>query len=129
MLCHCGSLIPYISCCEPYLLKKEFPTTAEQLMRSRYTAFCRLDSEYLQDTVSGPAKQAFCSEITPHHWVGLEILKTSKGTAQDRVGSVEFKAYFMEHNKRQVLHEISQFKQIKGTWYYVGGDVLGPLLH
>ncbi|NET48064.1 MAG: hypothetical protein F6K09_04910 [Merismopedia sp. SIO2A8] len=37
--CPCGSLRPYSSCCESFLLGTAIAPTAEALMRSRYTAY------------------------------------------------------------------------------------------
>ena len=39
MNCSCCSGKLYEECCEPFHSKKEFPKTAEELMRSRYAAF------------------------------------------------------------------------------------------
>ena len=49
--CPCGSRKKYQYCCEKYLLSKAFPETAEQLMKSRYTAFCQGNIEYLIATL------------------------------------------------------------------------------
>lgn len=39
--CECGSKVAYEECCGPYHAGAKLPETAEKLMRSRYTAYCR----------------------------------------------------------------------------------------
>jgi SEC-C motif-containing protein len=51
-------------------------------------------------------------------WIQLEIIST-----QDHVnhGFVEFRAHYIINNKKQILHEVSEFKFENGKWYYVDG--------
>ena len=48
--CLCGSNITYGECCQPFHTAQKIPTTAEALMRSRYTAYALRDGAYLQAT-------------------------------------------------------------------------------
>ena len=47
MNCPCCSGKLYEECCESFHSKKEFPKTAEELMRSRYAAFAIPNGDYL----------------------------------------------------------------------------------
>ena len=48
--CSCGSGRAYAECCGRYLDGGEPPATAEQLMRSRYTAYALAREDYLLAT-------------------------------------------------------------------------------
>jgi SEC-C motif-containing protein len=114
--CACGSKKSFSQCCEPYLSGKQQAPTAEALMRSRYTAFTRVDMDYLQRThhpktrdeldVSGTEQWAREAE-----WLGLEIINTEKGGVDDADGTVEFKATYRLDKQTCVLHELSQFER------------------
>jgi SEC-C motif domain protein len=58
-------------------------------------------------------------EISPNPWIGLEVIDTQGGA---EVGLVEFKAYFRQDGKAQVLHELSRFVCIDGAWKYIDGE-------
>ncbi|MEB4613424.1 YchJ family metal-binding protein, partial [Leucobacter sp. M11] len=45
--CPCGSGSPFAGCCAPLLSGERQAQSAEQLMRSRFTAFAVGDAEYL----------------------------------------------------------------------------------
>jgi SEC-C motif-containing protein len=49
----------------------------------------------------------------------LEIVQTTHGLEEDLMGTVEFKAFYIENNKEEVLHEHSRFCQENGHWVYV----------
>ena len=51
MDCPCGSGKTYDECCEPFIRGKAFPETAEQLMRSRYSAYTLQEIPYITDTL------------------------------------------------------------------------------
>jgi SEC-C motif-containing protein len=48
--CLCGSQLTYGDCCQTFHSGEKIPTTAEALMRSRYTAYALRDGAYLQAT-------------------------------------------------------------------------------
>ena len=50
-LCPCG-LGNYVSCCQPLHLGQQVATTAQQLMRSRYSAFAKHEIDYLKKTTA-----------------------------------------------------------------------------
>lgn len=128
MNCACGSLKNFEACCQPYLQRKAMPETAEQLMRSRYTAFTLVDVDYLRDTLAPESRHDFDAKSTKEwasqsKWKGLQILKTSKGTAEDKKGTVEFVATFEQNGTGIEHHEVSEFRKAdNGQWYFVDGE-------
>ncbi|MGH2664731.1 YchJ family protein [Flavobacterium sp.] len=119
--CHCGSQKPFEDCCQPLISGKEKAPTAEALMRSRYSAYCVQDADYLIATTHASVRKdhdkketlAFASE---NHWVKLEIV-TASATI------VEFKAYYLNSKLAPMVHhEKSAFKKEGENWYYVDGE-------
>jgi SEC-C motif domain protein len=139
-LCPCGHQAPYQNCCEPYLLGQAFPPTAEALMRSRYTAYSKGNIDYLIATLHPRSRQKsdrsdLLQSIQSTRWVGLTILNTQKGQAQDKRGVVEFVARYQSAQIESLqsigivhqLHERSRFTQERNQWFYVDGDILPPI--
>lgn len=126
--CPCGSRKKYQYCCEKYLLGKALPETAEQLMKSRYAAFCQGNIEYLIATLhpnkrTERDRQELTKTINNITWLNLTIIETNQGHKNDKVGFVEFVAAFKTTEIRQ-LHERSKFIKANGKWFYVEGDIL-----
>ena len=92
-------------------------------MRSRYSAFVTMNEAYLRQTwypVTCPAE----IKLNPdQRWLGLKVLRTEAGGADDEQGTVEFVARSKIHGKGRRLHEVSQFQHVAGRWLYVGGEV------
>lgn len=122
--CPCGSQKPFSDCCQTYITGHSWPETAEQLMRSRYTAHAMLAVDYLWDTWS-PEQRLRSSKADILRWaqrcdwLGLQILSTHKGQAQDQEGIVEFVAVFRQNGQLQQHHEKSLFHKNLGKWIYV----------
>jgi len=128
MNCPCGSNQRYIVCCGPFLQKKQFPKTAEQLMRSRYTAFVLQDSCYLLETWSKRTKPKVLELETEIQWQKLEIISIQQGREEHKMGKVHFIAYYQIQNgmpaqsrSMQKLEEISRFRKEEGNWVYLDG--------
>lgn len=125
-LCPCKSRLSYAECCLPFHHGKAKPETAEQLMRSRYSAyFFRLVS-YLVGTTHPRVRtprldQELEKTIHKVDWSFLNILNVSKGGAEDKTGKVEFVATYYFEGEKHELHEHSRFKRYKGTWKYYDG--------
>jgi|SRR5690606_25521165 len=123
-LCPCKSLLNYGVCCRPFHLGKAKPQTAEQLMRSRYSAYFFRLVDYLvetthPDTRSPGLRRELEATIRQANWSYLTIVGASKGGPGDRTGKVEFVAqYFMDGEPRE-LRELSRFKRYKGAWKYL----------
>lgn len=134
MSCPCGNEKPYEQCCEMAHKDLAKASTAESLMRARYTAFVKNNIDFIAKThIPGTtdfdpqeAKDWAESSI----WQGLEIVSTKKGGPQDTAGIVEFKARYSDKaEKSYIHHEIAHFKKLDGFWYYDNGQIvgLGPL--
>jgi SEC-C motif domain protein len=120
----CLSGEPYAACCGRFHSGHAEPATAEQLMRSRYSAFVRLDGDYLLRT-HHPSTAPVTLDLDPAmEWRRLDIVATSSGGPFDTAGRVEFKAYYRHGKERGILHENSRFIREDGRWLYVDGDIL-----
>jgi len=122
--CDCGSGRSYDGCCGRYHGGEPAPT-AEALMRSRYSAYCRGLRDYLRATWHPRtlAAQALGdTDDAPVKWIGLSILATRGGGPDDDAGEVEFIARCKIGGRAQRLHEISRFTRIEGRWVYVDGE-------
>lgn len=122
--CPCRSGKEYDACCGRFLSRRELPATAEELMRSRYTAYVRRDIPYLKETLWPKFQKALDvlglkAWAETKHWVGLEILKTAAGGPNDRLGMVLFVARSLEDGAVKEHREYSLFRKKKNRWYYV----------
>ena len=122
--CMCLSGEPYSQCCGRFHSGRAQAATAEQLMRSRYSAFVRLNEDYLLRTHYPSTAPASLDLDPAMEWRRLDIVATGKGGPFDTEGTVEFKAYYRHGKERGVLHENSRFVREGGRWFYVDGDIL-----
>lgn len=126
--CPCGSGIAFARCCEPFLTGSALPETAEQTMRSRYTAYTRVDTAYLMATLHPDNRDEGDEESArtwakESEWLGLEILGTSGGGAGDEQGLVEFIARFRDRKgEAHAHHERSLFVKENGRWLFREGE-------
>lgn len=117
--CFCSSGEEYVECCGRFHDGGSEAATAEQLMRSRYSAFVLLDADYLMRTWH-PDTAPSGLELDPGtKWRRLDILSTSRGGPLDTEGTVEFKAHFAHDGERGVHHETSRFVRENRRWYYL----------
>ncbi|SRR5579883_3498066 len=121
--CPCGSGKIYSDCCGIFISGQKMPSTPEELMRSRYTAYTQANIDYISRTMKSPAADGFDAHAASAwakrvKWIKLDVVKT---VLNGEKGFVEFRAYFNEKNKKCVIHELSEFHQIEGTWFYVDG--------
>lgn len=137
--CYCCTGKPFADCCEPLLTGKRKAESPEVLMRSRYSAFCTHNSEYIRTTHhpnyqteddGDPLDQA----LKTTQWLGLKIIETQGDT-------VEFCAFYRdltdsgvlsaESSKAaptaQQLHEQSHFVCENDEWFYTEGTMLPTL--
>lgn len=122
--CPCGSAKHYGNCCGRYLDQGETAATAENLMRSRYSAYTLQREDYLLSTWHPDTRPAPL-ELTgqpAQQWLGLTI-KRHEQTATDQA-IVEFVARYKINGRAYRLHEISRFVREDGQWFYVDGDIL-----
>lgn len=132
--CLCGKNKNWQQCCGRFLDGSEHAKTAEQLMRSRYSAYAAGGyGDYLLATwhpaTAGGLSAAELS-IKSHNWCGLEVL--DKAQEGDKA-TVEFIAWHKSEEAEgasqrdgqwvQSLHEKSSFVRIHSRWLYVGGEI------
>lgn len=124
--CPCGSSLPFESCCHSIITGQRKAATAEELMRSRYTAFTLADAEYLMkswhpQTRDLSEKRELQNWAKSVQWVKLQVIDTEAGLEGNTVGSVEFVAYYREKGKLRTIKEKSSFTIVDGHWVYVTG--------
>jgi SEC-C motif-containing protein len=115
--CPCGGKA-YQTCCARFIEGREIPSTAEELMRSRYTAYTRNDDDYLHQTWHASTRPS--EKITQEDlkWVSLEVKNHEPG---GDAATVEFVARGKHGGRAFRLHEASRFVREDGRWYYVDG--------
>ncbi|WP_430406382.1 YchJ family protein [Fluviicola sp.] len=119
--CHCGSQKTFGECCEPFLLETRFPATAEELMRSRYSAYVTKNIPYLLETTSPKFRKYYNPKsilewASNSTWISLEILASSEKR-------VKFVATYLDETNQLTRHtEDSRFEKIAGRWYFMDGE-------
>jgi SEC-C motif-containing protein len=120
-VCYCGSSNSYKECCEKFINSSQNASTAEALMRSRYSAYATQAVDYLIATTAVLQRKLLIkSDILEwsqsNKWNKLEIIEATENT-------VEFKAYYTDSNNLSYIHhEKSTFIIEDGKWYYVDGE-------
>ena len=120
--CPCGSGKAYAACCQPLHLGQP-ASTAEALMRSRYTAFVLKLADYLLFSwcpQTRPGELDLSADDTK--WLGLEVKKHAQQDASH--ATVEFVARYRVGGRGHRLHEISRFVREGEHWQYLDGELL-----
>lgn len=129
--CPCGSGAAFQHCCAPCLDGSRPAQTAEQLMRSRYTAHVVCEVDYLLRTWRCPDPAAVDPAAVRRwaqqsEWHGLTVHRTLQGGAEDGQGWVEFTATYRDKTAPaaalQQHREKSWFIRENGHWFYVDGE-------
>jgi len=123
-LCPCGSNLEFEVCCGPILAGGAAPT-AEALMRSRYTAYVKHDTDHLEKTLSEAQRKDFDQADAKRwaessEWLGLTIHQTEKGGPEDTEGMVHFTARFKTEGKEHDHNEAALFTREDSRWVYAG---------
>jgi len=121
--CPCGTGFPYTDCCGPLIRGANPADTAEDLMRSRFTAFAKGLWDYLEQTrySDGQELSAWYKTKFMHDkisWTGLDIVDVKKGNVSDEEGEVSFVAHYQENGEKKTLQEVSKFIKEEGRWFY-----------
>ena len=128
-LCACCSGKIYEMCCHVFISGTAHPATAEELMRSRYTAYARCEVSYIIHTTHPSTRNQYNLKAIKEWaassvWKKLEIISTNKGSAADTIGYVEFKAYYSDsEGQNHIHHEYSTFEKLNANWFFVEGKV------
>lgn len=117
--CPCGSGTLYAACCGPLHRGRGLAETAEQLMRSRYSAYVVGELGYVFRTWHPRTRPDDLTAATGLVWTRLEVLDVRGGGVDDQTGEVEFAA----HHQGGVLRERSRFERRGGRWLYLDGEL------
>ncbi|USA52861.1 YchJ family protein [Acinetobacter sp. C32I] len=120
--CPCGQG-QYAACCQPLHLKQQVAQTAEQLMRSRYSAFALQQIDYiLQTTALGQQsaldRAAIADWSQSNQWLKLDVVQHQPKLDKTHA-LVEFKAHYHDGTQAHVHHEISHFVLHQQQWYFL----------
>ena len=121
LTCYCDSGQLYSRCCEVIVSGQTSAATAEALMRSRYTAFCLGDQQYLLKSWHPDTRPGRVTINPDQQWLDLKILSTIAGRSSDETGKVEFSARYKLAGRGYRLHETSRFTRAEADWYYLDG--------
>ena len=119
--CPCGTGLPYAGCCGRLHDGTATAATAEQLMRSRYSAFAVGDAAHLLATWHSSTRPRRLELDPAVRWTGLEVLATTGGTLLAAEGTVEFRAFHVVGGVPGAQHENSRFVREDGRWSYLDG--------
>jgi SEC-C motif domain protein len=122
--CPCQSGKNFADCCERFITQQALPENAEQLMRSRYAAYCLKAEDYLLASWHPQYRPASLQLDDGVRYIGLEILQAP--AAQESHASVEFEARLLINGRVEAMHEMSEFVQEQGRWLYTQGEMLTP---
>lgn len=126
--CPCGSGKHFEDCCAPLLANSRPAATAEELMRSRFTAHVAQHYRHLHRTYLPTANLPYVEEAddaAPMGWSRLTVHSHEPGNSPDQA-FVEFSAYYEENKVEHVLQERSEFRRIKGEWFFSRTVRQGP---
>lgn len=125
--CPCGSLKKYKKCCKVFH-EGSSAKTAEELMRSRFTAYILNDAEYIIRTTHSDNQDYtlnyeiwkkdiinFC-EYTD--FIKLEIFERIE---DENESFVKFRATLQQDNLDASFIEKSRFLKVDNKWFYVDG--------
>jgi SEC-C motif-containing protein len=132
--CPCGSGKRPAECCQPILQGKAKASTAEALMRARYTAFATGDIDFIFNshhpkTSEGLERKEIEAWSKSSTWLGLRVIETQKGATEDSEGVVIFHARYHAEGKDHDHYEHSQFERHQGDWKFLDAQPLhtGPV--
>ena len=120
-MCICGNEQNYQECCGAIIEGKRRPSSPEELMRSRYSAYVRGDGRYLVISAVKENRYEDDAELIEEfsasvEWLKLDVLKVEDDT-------VEFKAYYKDQENIKILHEKSNFVMEDDVWRYKDGEL------
>ncbi|RUO62190.1 YchJ family protein [Pseudidiomarina insulisalsae] len=118
--CPCGNGL-YRKCCgrfHPQFAGEAAaaPASAEQLMRSRYSAFALGLSDYLLATWHVSTRPESLDLSDSPKWLQLDIYSAEQ---QGNAAQVHFCAYFQFDSEVGEHEELSEFVREDGRWFYL----------
>lgn len=122
-LCPCGTGSNYGACCGRLISGSAQARTAEELMRSRYSAYALGELDYVFRTWHPKTRPADVSPAPGVTFAGLTISDIVAGGPGDDLGVVEFTARLRGPEGLAEMHERSRFSRRAGRWMYVDGAI------
>ena len=125
LACPCDPARHYAQCCGPIHQGRD-AKSAEQLMRSRYSAYALNLNEYLLNSWHPSSRPSSLSddEAGSTRWLGLKIKRHEENGNN---ALVEFIARYRVGGTPAVrMHETSRFVRLAGRWYYLDGELHSP---
>ncbi len=129
-LCPCGSNKSYSECCEPIIRGTSLAQSPEALMRSRYTAYAKHDMAWLKDSLEESQRGDFDEKSVSEwsqgsEWLGLEV-RRCENAPDGKKGFVEFIARFKQQGVTREHHELGEFHNVDGKWFFYDGRGIKP---
>lgn len=141
--CPCQSGKDYVNCCAVFHLRREYPESAEELMRSRFCAFSLASQrQELKSFMENYLLQTWHSSTRPPEieldlsmkWQDLQIIGRKEGKKRHKRGWISFKATYEVDGTAGVLEERSEFirqvaepcdkrRSCHDTWFYLSGEI------
>lgn len=121
--CPCGTGRDATECCLPVIRRERSAATAEELMRSRYTAFVVNDVDWIMDshhpeTVDEVDRDEVGQWASGSEWLGLRIRDTEAGQEGDDEGIVSFRARYKVQGQQVDHVERARFVRDEGEWRF-----------
>jgi SEC-C motif-containing protein len=117
--------LSYAECCGRLHEGTAAAATAEQLMRSRYSAFAVGDAAYLLATWHPSTRPRAVDLDDDVRWTGLDVLATTGGGLLSDQGTVRFRACYVRDGRAGEQQEHSRFIRDGGRWLYLDGVPAG----
>ena len=122
MQCYCGSTNPFDLCCHIFISGQLPVHYCEQLMRSRYSAYCHKAINYIYQTYHPSVRQenpasALSAFAHDSHFITLKVHSVEQNI---KAGFVEFTVEYIQHNQLYQFRERSRFV-LEDQWYYLDG--------
>lgn len=134
--CPCRALeskpLDLADCCGPILSGKSQASTAEGLMRARYSAYAQKNMAFIDQTQIMLEGETFNQDdalkwAEGSEWKGMKVVSTKKGTESDNTGIVEFEAHYKDKasGKELVHKETALFEKSGSNWKFKDGNIAG----
>ena len=128
--CPCMSGRDLDECCGPIIKNQRTASTAEELMKARYSAYATQAIDFLEQSThrlgrKGHDRKSAMDWSTRSTWKGLDIVSTEKGGEDDNEGTVEFIARYAQDGEDLEHHEIATFRKSGSRWYFLNGKIVG----
>lgn len=132
MPCVCGIGESTETHCLPLIRGERKADTAEALMRARYAAYALGEVDFILETHTPEASKDVDRDSTAlwskqSTWLGLEVVTTEGGGAEDSAGMVEFIARYKIKNMTVDHRERARFEKHGDRWLFAEGEqIAGP---